>query len=1384
MKKFFFLLFTLLSILNHLKAQTGNALHFDGTNDFVSCGTNANLNITSSMTVEMWIKPDVNLGNGRWDRLVHRNYPTGYFFGGKAGSTNALTVVLNNNLNLITTPNNTVTVGVWQHVAFVFDDANNTVKIYKNGTEVASASYTGTITGGSNNFTLSEDGEPYQGNMDEVRVWNVARTQTQINDNKSVDINNSTAGLVAYFKFNTGTAGGNNAGITTLTDATSNAINGTLTNFALTGSTSNWVATSLSADADLSALAISAGTLSPIFNNNTTSYTATVSNNNSNVTVTPNLSNSNASIQLRVNGGSYALVTNGNASSALSLNVGSNTIDVRVTAQDGTTFKTYTITITRLQAAPTITSFSPLLGKPSDVVTITGTNFNTTTTNNIVFFGATRATVTAVTATSLTVTVPTGATFAPITVINTGTSLAAYSLASFTPTYSLGKTGISNSDFANRVDFSVGSNTYTAAIGDLDGDGKPDVVVTNANDHNITVLQSIATSGTINASSFATGVNFATGNTPLVETINDLDGDGKPEIIVANYSSGTISIFKNTTTNGSISNSSFAAKVDFATGSLPFSVAVNDVDNDGKPDLIVACIGTDSISILKNISTAGNINFNAKVDFVANDNPTALTVCDIDGDGKQDIAAVNNLSNNIAVFHNTSTTGVIDINSFASKVNFTTNNSPNGIAAGDIDGDGKIDLVVSSGSNSNISVYRNTATAGSITSGSFATRVNFSVGVNQQYVKLSDLDGNGKLDIVSGNSAANSIYVLRNTSTPGTINSSSFASSITISNLTGPRFATIGDLDGDAKPDIATANFNNGNVSIIRNNDIPLWNGTTWQPSAPSVGTDAVIASNVAPASFTTRGLYINNGFSLNTTGITANINNNITNNGNGIAGTGTVAINANSTISGNSVTIPNNATLNLLTGTLTTGGLLNIAPSGNITGNYANISGTVTLQQSIIGQRGWRIFAHPFTTTQTFSSLASTNGITINTNNGAAGIADVRTFSNATNTWANAGTSTTANTAYGLFIRGLASEVTGLNYTGGPTPFTYSVSGTLNGNSVNYQAANTSNTFIVGNPFAAPVTTAALTNGTGKPYFTYQINQGATQQDRRTRAGAWIVASGNSSTTATIPILGVLAYQPTTTSSYTVSTSDINTSGTVATNLFRTINTSKPLEQLELNISSNGTLQDRWLLRYNQAAKNEESDENDLKKLRNDIINFYSVLNNKEELAVDARTLIARVPLGITVPIGTYNITVGENTLPGGEQLYLHDKLLNSYTQLQPNASYQFSVTADSNSRGNDRFELVTQKKATINNATNNNKLQVMVLNNIVTQQQATIQVLGNKGAVSIQMVDAAGNVLQTITGIQSGIQRINVTPKSKGMYWLRSSDGTTNVTSKLIVQ
>lgn len=105
-----------------------------------------------------------------------------------------------------------------------------------------------------------------------------------------------------------------------------------------------------SADATLAALITNAGALTPIFAAGTTAYSAAVVNGTATVTVTPTRNEANATIEAQVNGGGYAAVTSGLASGNLSLNVGTNTVDVRVTAEDGATRRTYTITVTRAAA--------------------------------------------------------------------------------------------------------------------------------------------------------------------------------------------------------------------------------------------------------------------------------------------------------------------------------------------------------------------------------------------------------------------------------------------------------------------------------------------------------------------------------------------------------------------------------------------------------------------------------------------------------------------------------------------------------------------------------------------------------------------------------------------------------------------------------------------------------------------------------------------------------------------------------------------------------------------------------------------------------------------------------------------------------------------------
>src|SRR5208282_1791509 len=99
--------------------------------------------------------------------------------------------------------------------------------------------------------------------------------------------------------------------------------------------------------------------------------------------------------------------------------------------------------------------------------------------------------------------------------------------------------------------------------------------------------------------SFAPQQAFGTGNDPISVTTADVNGDGLPDLIVANQNDNTVSVLLNTTAPGA-TTPSFATQQTFATGSAPISVTAADVNGDGKPDLIVANYGSNTVSVLLN----------------------------------------------------------------------------------------------------------------------------------------------------------------------------------------------------------------------------------------------------------------------------------------------------------------------------------------------------------------------------------------------------------------------------------------------------------------------------------------------------------------------------------------------------------------------------------------------------------------------------------------------------------------------------------------------------------------------------------------------------------------------------------------------------------------
>jgi len=665
------------------------ALQLNGTSNSVTLPTTMANATTTNGTMEAWIKT-AGAGSGLRAILILKN---GYglwlndnnLLSYDGGFPTFTGVSLNDN--------------EWHHVAMTFQSGvTNGSKFYIDGLPV----HTFTFTVSAINYGASQNaigrnasGQYFSGQIDEVRLWNIAKNDAQVLSDYATKLEGNETNLVAYYDFEEGAAN-------TLNDLTSNNYNGTITG-------ASW-----------------------IFNSRAGEPTCSVT-------------------------------------SASNVSVG-------------------------ITPPPTISSFTPTSGAIGTSVTITGTDFNATFGNNIVFFGATQATVTAGNATSLTVTVPAGATHQPITVLSNG--FIASSAAPFITTFN-GST-IDATSFAAKVDFATGSNPTSVAIGDVDNDGNPDLVVANLNSSSISVFHNTG-------SSFSSKVDFALAGTPNSVVLADMDGDGLLDILAPNRFSNSTSVLLNT--NSVAGTISFASKADFSTGVQITYTEAADIDGDGKQDLIFTNVQENTVSVRLNTGSVGALSFAAKNDFSTGNGTVAVAVGDIDLDGKPDLAVVNVNVAQLMVLRNTSSVGTA---SFAGQITFTTGSSPSIVKIGDLDADGKPEVVVANNGSASISVFHNTnSVVGTI---SLAAKSDFVVG-NASSVAIGDLDGDGKPDLLSSSAS-----VLSNTSTVGSI---SFATKVDFVPGSNPKGVAIGDLNGDGKPDIVIANQGAATVSVITNTVSP-----------------------------------------------------------------------------------------------------------------------------------------------------------------------------------------------------------------------------------------------------------------------------------------------------------------------------------------------------------------------------------------------------------------------------------------------------------------------------------------------------------------------------------------------------------------------------------
>lgn len=493
---------------------------------------------------------------------------------------------------------------------------------------------------------------------------------------------------------------------------------------------------------------------------------------------------------------------------------------------------------------PVIQNVTPLNTFNNDTIVVTGSGFNAG--NLDVWFGPVKGTVISSSEFAIEVRVPAQATLTNIRVVNKTAFTSATSDLKFMPTLKTepfdatkfaaplsfnaqqelwdlclcdlnidGKPDIASTKFARPT------SPYLAS-------------------QDIMILQNNSTPGAMAFSKIdrtnlaALNLGYATDNI----ICGDLNGDGKPELIASRGSDprNSIIIFRNTTIGGAGSAITFAAPSGAGANPTIFFLDVNhsatrmmlrDLNKDGKPEIVVTASTTDFIYIFTNTSSGGTISFAAtpiKVDIdlaTTNLRTYEAEVQDFDGDGLADIVVNRFQDNNFYILRNTSTSAI----SFAPPSELTTpaERDFNRITSADFNKDGKLDLVFT---NSVVisqvtAVYLNTSSVGSISFTPDASAIQFTTSVGAWGIDVTDIDGDKDPDMAIANKDVAELNIFLHNGNFAAPNFTKVILPTTTPVVWNTRNIKAGDLDGDGKTDLVYTAFRDAtgtsSVEILRN---------------------------------------------------------------------------------------------------------------------------------------------------------------------------------------------------------------------------------------------------------------------------------------------------------------------------------------------------------------------------------------------------------------------------------------------------------------------------------------------------------------------------------------------------------------------------------------
>jgi hypothetical protein len=309
------------------------------------------------------------------------------------------------------------------------------------------------------------------------------------------------------------------------------------------------------------------------------------------------------------------------------------------------------------------------------------------------------------------------------------------------------------------------------------------------------------------------------GINPQAGILADVNGNGKLDLITANADAGTISVLLG---NG---NGTFAPEASYVVGTMPNALVAANLDGDADLDLVVVNGSNDNVVVLRNngagvFTTVGGYPTGPFGSF-----PNGVAAGDFDSDGDLDLAVANfdgaNYAGDVAILPNNGN------GTFEAATHLVVTN-PKKIIAGDFNNDGKADLATANAGPNKVSVLLGDG------AGAFAAAVNYAVGSFPVAIAAGDLDSDGDLDLVTANQFGNTISILRGNG------NGAFGAATSVAAGSGPVSVTMADFNLNGMLDVVVADNTGNTISLFNGNG----NGTFQAATSVAVGlAPTVVAS-------------------------------------------------------------------------------------------------------------------------------------------------------------------------------------------------------------------------------------------------------------------------------------------------------------------------------------------------------------------------------------------------------------------------------------------------------------------------------------------------------------------------------------------------------------